>query len=255
MSVSIELCIVAETADYFVINKPSGLPSVPGKNPHFPQSVFSLLQQFAPPIYVVHRLDINTSGLIVFARTIKAQRELSIQFQNRKVQKSYLAWVNGQPSSELGSIEYPIITDWQNRPKQQICFHQGKPSLTHFKVLTTKKSDSKLICFKSTPTFMPLILNKQPQLNQMSLVAFKPITGRSHQLRIHSASTGHPIIGCKLYGYGNATSELMLHSNSIQFFAPGSNKEVWFSVTPNWNSIFKLDSSFIQPRLVNEYIL
>lgn len=194
--------------DFIVVNKPAGLPSVPGKNPIYSENLYHLLQQEVPPVYVVHRLDINTSGLILFARSMSAQRVLSMQFQERKVSKAYLAIVDGSVKPQFGEIELPIIVDWPNRPKQKLCFEHGKASYTQFRRL---------------------------QLDQaQSLLELMPITGRSHQLRIHSALIGHPIQGCKLYGKGTPTSRLKLHAYKLSFFHPKSNNWMQFCCLPEF---------------------
>ncbi|WP_144395114.1 RluA family pseudouridine synthase [Pleionea sediminis] len=190
--------------DLIVIDKPSGLPSVPGKTPAYTQNLYHWLNDEIPPVYVVHRLDINTSGLIVFARTKAAQRTLSIAFQKRKTKKIYRALLHGYLKSHSGKIELPIVTDWENRPRQKLCFISGKASMTEFKRLS--------------------------YVNDNTLVEFRPITGRSHQLRIHAQLIGHPIVGCRLYGFGtqNEQQRLMLHAQQLTVPHPSTNSLITF---------------------------
>ncbi len=194
--------------DFILVNKPAGLPSVPGKNPLYSSNLYHKLQQEFPPVYVVHRLDINTSGLILFARSAYAQRNLSMQFQDRKVSKRYLAVVEGQVTSQCGEIELPIMCDWPNRPKQKLCFASGKASHTIFRRLQ--------------------------QCERYTLLELMPITGRSHQLRIHTSLIGHPIVGCKLYGQGTPHTRLKLHAFHLSFNHPRTNKRLEFSCLPEF---------------------
>ncbi|PWK49303.1 RluA family pseudouridine synthase [Pleionea mediterranea] len=206
--------------DIIVVNKPGGLPSVPGNNPYYPHNLYHLLLDQLPPIYVVHRLDILTSGLILFARNKIAQRQLSIAFQNRQIDKRYHALLDGHLTSNSGEISLPIISDWYQKPYQKLCFDSGKPSTTRYKRISLFKHST--------------------------LVEFNPITGRSHQLRVHANLLGHPIIGCELYGqrslwlpansqpkpkpfgsYGKEPS-LMLHASQLQLLHPISQRALNF---------------------------
>lgn len=157
-----------------IVNKPAFLLSVPGRGPLKQDCVLNRLAAQFDDIRLVHRLDLDTSGLMVFARGAESQRHLSRSFQQRLVRKEYRARVAGLVRDDAGEIELPILTDWANRPRQKICA-EGKWSLTRYRVLERNPaSDS-------------------------SLLALEPWTGRSHQLRIHLREIGHPILGCDLY--------------------------------------------------------
>jgi len=150
---------------------------------------------------IVHRLDMETSGILVFARGVDAQRRLSMRFASRDVDKTYVALVNGTPDPADGSIELPLLTDWPNRPKQKVDHTDGKPSLTHYRTLA-----------------------RQPDL-QASRLSLTPITGRSHQLRVHLQAIGHAILGDSLYAspeVKSRTPRLMLHASAIRFSHPVS---------------------------------
>ncbi|NVJ61988.1 MAG: RluA family pseudouridine synthase [Gammaproteobacteria bacterium] len=202
--------IIYQDSDILIVDKPGGIPSVPGLNPVYSKNIYHQLLDSKPPVYVVHRLDINTSGVIVFARTREAQINLHRQFAQRKVNKTYHAVVKRKVSSKSGEINLPIITDWPQKPLQKLCFINGKPSQTIFSVLA--------------------------QSNEHSLLKLTPRTGRTHQLRIHLALIGHPIVGCNLYAnsdkiYGRFTKpanmsndKLFLHASEIQFYHPTSQK-------------------------------
>ncbi len=195
--------------DLIIVNKPSGLPSVPGRTPRYSQNLYHLLSRDFPPVYIVHRLDINTSGLIVFARTKSAQRHLNIAFQERRTHKKYRALLNGKLQASCGEIRLPIITDWHNRPLQKMCFEWGKDSITQFKRLAVN--------------------------NASTLVEFTPITGRSHQLRIHAQLIGHPIVGCRLYGLTKHTKcRLMLHAYSLSLPHPANDQMITFTCPENF---------------------
>jgi tRNA pseudouridine32 synthase / 23S rRNA pseudouridine746 synthase len=180
-----------------VFNKPSGLLTVPGKAPEHKDSLEYRARLVWPGIRVVHRLDMATSGLVIMALTADSQRELNRQFQQRETKKHYIACVAGQVPADSGSIDLPLICDWPNRPKQKVCYQYGKSSLTHYQVL--QRSDN---------------------LSRLKLI---PITGRSHQLRVHLQWLGHPILGDKFYadtaGY-NAAERLLLHAERLQFSHP-----------------------------------
>jgi tRNA pseudouridine32 synthase / 23S rRNA pseudouridine746 synthase len=165
------LDIVYEDADLLAVNKPAGLLSVPGKVPL--PSLLAAVQAYNPNSRLVHRLDMATSGLIVFAKHHAAQRQLGLDFEHKRLQKQYFAWVVGQPAAAEGIIDLPLICDWPARPRQKVCHETGRPAQTRYS------------CIKA--------------LTDASLVALWPVTGRSHQLRVHLQSLGHPILGDRLY--------------------------------------------------------
>ena len=202
------LDILYQDEDILVLNKPSGLLTVPGKAPEHYDSLDYRVRRVWPQARIVHRLDMATSGLVVMAMHIEAQRHLNRQFQQRQTQKRYLAVLEGQVISEQGAVELPLICDWPNRPKQKVCFEHGKPALTYFELLE-KNTDC-------------------------SRVLLKPVTGRSHQLRVHMQWLGHPILGDKFYaseqGYKKA-DRLLLHAFSLRFVHPSTANELYFEAS------------------------
>ncbi|MCW5612417.1 MAG: RluA family pseudouridine synthase [Rubrivivax sp.] len=186
-----EACIVAE--------KPAGLLSVPGLSER--DSLTARVQALYPDARVVHRLDQPTSGLMLFARGAFAQRALSMAFEARQVHKRYLAVVEGLPSADAGEIDAPLAADWPNRPRQQVDVAQGKPSLTRWRVLRRDAGSA--------------------------LLALEPVTGRSHQLRVHLAHIGHPIRGDRLYAPPPWHAErLLLHASELAFVQPASGQRL-----------------------------
>ncbi len=186
-----------------VVDKVSGLLSVPGRGEHKRDSVVVRVQQRYPEALVVHRLDMETSGVLLLARSRKMQRELSLLFQQRKIEKRYLALVTGKLPKYSGTIDKPLAADWPRRPRQKVDFTHGKPSITHYKVLQYHRNDN------------------------TSRLELRPITGRSHQLRVHLQSIGHPIVGDKLYANDHAhASRLMLHALSLAFEHPATKQRL-----------------------------
>lgn len=184
-----------------IVNKPAGLLSVPGRGEDKQDCLSARIQQRFPDALVVHRLDMATSGLMVFARGEVMQRELSRMFREREVTKRYVALVAGMLEHEVGEIDLPLIVDWPNRPKSKVDHESGKPSLTRYRLLGIENGDSR--------------------------VELKPITGRTHQLRLHLASIGHPIIGDTLYD-GRIAERLMLHATRLAFVHPITSKPLYF---------------------------
>lgn len=196
--------IIHSDAQFLIVEKPSGLLSVPGRHPKNKDSLISRMQEQHPTAQIVHRLDMDTSGLMVVALNPVSHRHLSKQFEHRQTQKTYIAQVYGTPTPNNGTIEAPIVCDWPNRPKQKICNETGKPSTTHYNILNTQNDNAR--------------------------VKLTPITGRSHQLRIHLAHIGHPILGCAFYAHEhalNASPRLMLHAHTLGFHHPATEK--WLS--------------------------
>ncbi len=198
--------IVYEDRDLLLVDKPHHLLSVPGRHPLNHDSLIRRLQPRYPDVQAVHRLDLDTSGLMVVPKRRESLSELGRQFQRRQIEKEYTAIVWGEMEDDWGEIELPIATDWPNRPKQMICEERGKHALTRFEVLN--RGDNR------------------------SLVKLMPVTGRSHQLRIHMQSLGHPIIGCDMYAHPEAleaSDRLLLHATRLKLCAPS---------TGNWLSAF-----------------
>ena len=191
-----------------LVNKPSGLLSLSGKNPLNKDSVhFRLVQQF-PTATMVHRLDFGTSGVVLLALNRSANANLTRQFQARTVKKTYMAILDGHLQSDEGYIDAPIAKDRPNFPLLKICHDSGKQALSHYRVLERLENPSR------------------------SRVLFTPETGRTHQLRLHSREIGHPILGCDLYGSERThalASRLLLHAVSIEFDHPVSGERTLFS--------------------------
>jgi len=198
--------ILFQDEHLLIVNKPAGLLSVPGRGEDKQDCLSARIQQRFPNALVVHRLDMATSGLMVFARGEAMQRELSRMFREREVTKRYVALVAGVLENEVGEIDLPLIVDWPNRPKRKVDHESGKPSLTRYRLLGIEDGDSR--------------------------VELEPITGRTHQLRLHLASIGHPIIGDTLYD-GRIAERLMLHATRLAFDHPITAKPLYFeSDTP-----------------------
>ena len=194
--------------DYIaVVNKPSGLLSVPGNQPQYYDSAMSRVKEkygFCEP---AHRLDMATSGILLFALSKAADRELKRQFREREPKKYYQALVWGHVEQDHGVVELPLICDWQNRPRQKICFERGKRAVTFYDVL-------------------------QRYPNNTTRVKLTPITGRSHQLRLHMLALGHPILGDKFYAHPQAKAlspRLCLHAESLQIQHPLTGETMEFT--------------------------
>ena len=186
-----------------VVDKPYGLLSVPGRDPANRDCVPSRLNSEFGELRIVHRLDFDTSGLMILARTPEAHRHLNRQFEKRETEKFYEALVWGLPSNDEGSIDLPICVDWPNRPRKIIDYVNGKNALTHYRVM---QRDSE---------------------RHISRVELQPITGRSHQLRVHLAEIGHPILGCPFYAHEqakNAWGRLTLHARQLRVTHPLSGE-------------------------------
>jgi len=193
--------IVFEDQHILVANKPSGLLSVPGRLAEHYDSMWSRLVESYPDIQVVHRLDMDTSGLMLFAKHKDAERSLKKQFQYRLTHKVYYARVWGHLEQQEGEVDLPLIGDWPNRPKQKVCFEDGKPSQTLYQVVK--------------------------QEEKTTIVRLLPITGRSHQLRVHMQALGHPIVGDEFYSEGEAfefSERLDLHAAELSFYHPDSER-------------------------------
>ncbi|MFY9514640.1 MAG: RluA family pseudouridine synthase [Rubrivivax sp.] len=181
-----------------VFDKPSGLLSVPGRGPERQDCLSARAQTLWPDALIVHRLDMATSGLLLMARGAAMQRLLSEAFAKRRVGKRYVAVVQGQLAADSGSIDAPLILDWPNRPRQIVDSVHGKASLTHWQVLARAGAQTRL--------------------------ALEPVTGRSHQLRVHLASIGHPILGDELYGDAGSAPRLLLHACTLVFVHPAGGQ-------------------------------
>jgi tRNA pseudouridine32 synthase/23S rRNA pseudouridine746 synthase len=198
------LDVLHEDFELLVVNKPAGLLSVPGKSPDLADCLLSRVQEAFPTALLVHRLDRDTSGVMIFAQTPHAQRHLSMQFEKRQVRKTYVARLAGRLEPATGRIEEPLIVDWEQRPRQKICHETGKPALTEWRVKRHAPDETRVHLF--------------------------PMTGRSHQLRVHMLSLGHPILGDPLYAPGAARAypRMMLHAEALRLTHPETGRGLRF---------------------------
>lgn len=207
---------------FLVLNKPSGLLSVPGRGPDKQDCLSKRIQAVYPETLIVHRLDQDTSGLLLMARSLEAQRRLSRLFETRQVHKRYLAVVVGQPQQSLlagaadaegwYTIDGPILLDWERRPIH-IIHPDGKPSRSRWRVMQAG-ADS-------------------------TLIELEPVTGRTHQLRVHMQSIGHPMLGDSLYAPAEIVAispRLMLHAHTLAFAHPFSLKDMAFIAPIHWEA-------------------
>jgi tRNA pseudouridine32 synthase/23S rRNA pseudouridine746 synthase len=199
--------LIYEDSALLVFNKPSGLLSVPGKGPEKADCLRTRVQQVYPEALTVHRLDMSTSGILLMARSAALHRTLSIAFQDREVKKRYVAVVDchmqENSSQEWQLIDKPIATDWINRPLMKIDPIEGKPSQTHYKIVSYDAA------------------------TDTTRLELAPITGRTHQLRVHLQSLGHPILGDHLYASPEVmakSARLMLHASQLTLTHPVTNQ-------------------------------
>lgn len=196
-----EIRILYEDADLLLVRKPDLLLSVPGRHPLNKDCLVTRLQQRYPSASIVHRLDLDTSGIMVIPLNKPTHAHISRQFQQRLVEKSYHAVVWGVVQQDRGEIDLPIAADWDNRPRQIICHDRGRSALTRFEVLERDVDRTRVL--------------------------LKPVTGRSHQLRIHLREFGHPILGCDMYAHPEALAmapRLLLHATTLAFEHPATGE-------------------------------
>lgn len=200
-----EPAVVYADASLLVFDKPSGLLSVPGRGPDKADCLAARAQVRYPDALVAHRLDMDTSGLMAMARGTAMQRALSQAFAARAVTKRYVAVVAGRlaaPAEDWGTIDLPLIGDWPRRPRQMVDPVRGKPSVTRWRVLG--------------------------YAGETTRVELEPVTGRSHQLRVHLAALGHPILGDSLYAPPSAAPRLLLHASALRLAHPATDAELAF---------------------------
>jgi len=192
------LVILHEDAHIVVVDKPAGLLSVPGRGEHLADCLLTRVQAVFADALLVHRLDRDTSGVMIFALTAHAQRHLSMQFEKRTTRKTYIARVWGEMAEKTGTVELPLIVDWPNRPRQMVDHATGKEAITDWRVQRVEEGTTRLRLF--------------------------PRTGRSHQLRVHMLALGHPILGDPLYAEGDARDapRMMLHAAELRVKHPES---------------------------------
>lgn len=199
------LDIIHADHELLLVNKPAGLLSVPGKGPHLADCLSARLQAAFPEVLLVHRLDTDTSGVMVFARTPHAQRHLGLQFEKRHTKKAYVARVWGEVADKEGHIDLPLIVDWPNRPLQHVNYETGKPAQTDWRRMRIEDDGT-------------------------SRVRLYPHTGRTHQLRVHMLEIGHPILGDPFYAQGPVRDypRMMLHAESLKLRHPDGGKGMLF---------------------------
>lgn len=197
------LDVIHEDAEILIVNKPAGLLSVPGRGEHLADCLIARVQAAFPTALLVHRLDRDTSGVMVFALTKAAQRHLGLQFEKRHMKKVYVALVHGEVAEKSGEIDLPLIVDWPNRPLQHVNFETGKPALTEWRRGAVRDG--------------------------MTRMRLMPKTGRSHQLRVHMKELGHPIVGDPFYSDDwKAHPRMMLHAESLKLRHPQGGRSLEF---------------------------
>jgi tRNA pseudouridine32 synthase/23S rRNA pseudouridine746 synthase len=201
--------LVHADADCIVVVKPAGMLSVPGRGAALRDCVAARVRSRYADALVVHRLDMATSGLLLLARGAAAQRHLSRAFAERRIEKHYVALVHGLVERDAGRIELPLAADWPNRPRQRIAIEDGRPALTHYRVLQRDRE------------------------RRLTRLALQPVTGRTHQLRVHLLAIGHPIAGDALYAQeppatASAAPRLLLHASSLGFTHPRTGQVLRF---------------------------
>lgn len=197
------LVVLYEDAELLAVNKPAGLLSVPGKGEHLADCLIARIQQAFPQALLIHRLDRDTSGVMIFAQTRAAQRHLGLQFEKRQTRKIYIARVAGHVADKEGEIDLPLIVDWPNRPLQHVNFETGKQAITHWRRMRLDGDTTRM--------------------------RLMPKTGRSHQLRVHMKELGHPILGDPFYSTdADRFPRMMLHAESLRLRHPNGGRGMEF---------------------------
>lgn len=204
----VPLKIIHEDMHLLMLSKPSGLLSVPGRAEDHADCLQARVEEQYPEALLIHRLDLETSGIFIMARNKDVQRNLGLQFERRKVEKTYIARVWGQVEGESGEIDLPLRCDWDNRPMQMVCYEHGRPSQTHWDVIERDDISTR--------------------------VKLTPHTGRSHQLRVHMLELGqeHPILGDEFYAHDlalQAAPRLQLHAESLTIHHPEDGARITFT--------------------------
>lgn len=200
------LSIVFQDDDMLVLSKPSGLLSVPGRLAEHKDCLESRVKDEYQTARIIHRLDMETSGLIVMAMNEHAHRHIGLQFEKRRTSKTYIARVWGELDEDVGHVDLPLICDWPNRPLQKIDLTRGKQAQTDWRILEREGT-------------------------QFTRVALTPITGRTHQLRVHMAEIGHPIVGDDFYAHEDAfraAPRLHLHAHKLSLYHPKDERLMCF---------------------------
>lgn len=198
------LSVLHVDPSFVIVDKPAGLLSVPGRGPLLADCLIARVADQFPGTLLVHRLDRDTSGIMVFALTRVAQKALGQQFERKKTRKTYVARVVGQVQGDSGLVDLPLIVDWPNRPRHMVCHDTGKPAQTDWQVIARETGETRM--------------------------ELTPRTGRTHQLRLHMMALGHPILGDPFYATGADADydRMMLHSQTLGFDHPGTGEPVLF---------------------------
>lgn len=205
------LRILHQDSDILVLSKPSGILSVPGKTEEHSDCLETRAKLAIPSALLTHRLDLETSGVFMMALNKPAQAHINLQFEKRRTKKSYIARVWGHVSEDNGRVDLPMCVDWDNRPRQMVCYDNGRTAQTDWIVLER----GQLLCG-----------------NDFTRMLLKPITGRSHQLRVHMEEIGHPILGEVFYAHDdaeNAAKRLQLHAQSLTIYHPKDDHLMTFT--------------------------
>ncbi len=199
--------VIHQDEDILVLDKPNGLLSVAGRREDLHDCLESRAQGLFPQSLIVHRLDMETSGLILMAMNPQAHRNIGLQFERRKTQKEYIARIWGHIEEDEGCVDLPLRCDWPNRPLQMVDLSHGREAQTHWKVI-----------------------EREP--GGITRLALYPITGRSHQLRVHMREIGHPILGDDFYAHDQAfraADRLHLHAHKLMIHHPKNGEKTWFT--------------------------
>ncbi len=199
------LAIIHQDQEVLVVSKPAKLLTVAGRKKEHADCLEARVKKEIPSARIVHRLDMETSGLVIFALNAEAHRNLGRQFEQRKTDKEYIADIWGNPEEENGMVDLPLRCDWPNRPLQMIDLTHGKQAQTEWKIIE--------------------------RTEKVTRVSLKPITGRTHQLRVHMCEIGHPIIGDDFYAHEaafNAAKRLHLHAHKLVIYHPENNEKIGF---------------------------
>nr|WP_210303592.1 pseudouridine synthase [Rhizobium cellulosilyticum] len=203
------MTILHRDQDFLVCDKPSGLLSVPGRHPALSDSLLTRVQKEFPKALIVHRLDKDTSGIVLMSLNRKAHAFVAAQFEARETKKSYVAEVWGRVEGEEGVIDLPLAIDPDNKPRHRVDHEHGKPALTRWQVIGHGENRTRLRLF--------------------------PMTGRTHQLRVHMKALGHVILGDEFYAEGEALAaadRLMLHAEELSFRKPDGSDVTFTAPTP-----------------------
>ena len=212
-----ELNLLYRDDSMVLVDKPANMLSVPGKGEKGKFCVSNEVQVQFPDAKVVHRLDMATSGVMLFALGKENQVNLNKQFEQRNVEKVYDAVVKGHIAAALGGVNIPLMSDWPNRPKQKVCYREGKQAMTRFRCLSF---DNSLSGNKDS---------SERRSSPITRVELMPVTGRSHQLRMHMLAIGHPIIGDEFYACEEAlamSSRLLLHARELTVTHPATGRRI-----------------------------